>query len=76
MNEIIKKDYRNFVITKETIQNINSHPKLYIGSPIRIQMGRIYTNEEFAKRSDEVLSRELPGGQKKTLRKVFKRKRK
>ncbi len=42
-------------------------------------MGKLYTTEEFTKRSNEVLSRELPGGEKKgqnhILKKLLKPKR-
>lgn len=70
---ILRKDFPKLVVTEQTIENIKKHPEFYQGAPVRVQMGRIYTNEEFAQRSDEVLSRELPGGEKKnTLKRLFR----
>lgn len=33
---------------------------MYTESPIRIQMGNIYTTEEFREKSDDILSRPMP----------------
>lgn len=75
--DILEKDYSNPVVTKKAIENIKRYPQFYIGTSVRFQMGKIYTNEEFSQRSDEVLSRELPGVEKMhVLRKVFKPKKK
>ncbi|MBR1377092.1 MAG: hypothetical protein IJ565_04715 [Bacilli bacterium] len=70
---IYEKDYPNLVITEDTIKDIKNHSRFYMNVPIKVQMGKIYTNEEFQKRSDKILSRELPGGKKSfVLKRVFK----
>lgn len=73
---ILESSYRKPVITKETLKSIRRHPEFYTESPVRTQIGKIYTNKEFAQKSDDVLSRKLPGEEKKLiLRKVFKSKK-
>lgn len=69
----IEKEYPKLVINEKTIEGIKRHPEFYLGAPVRFQMGKIYKDGEFEKRSDEVLSRELPGGEEKpsVLKKLF-----
>lgn len=83
--DILEQDYKYLVITEETREqikkNIEKYPRFYVGAPVRIIMGKIYTDEEYEKRRDEVLSRELPGGEpekvkESILRKILGRKRK
>ncbi len=69
---ILEEDYPNLVITEDTIEDIKNHHEFYINVPVKVQMGKIYTNEEFQKRSDEILSKELPGSEKNhVLKRVF-----
>lgn len=56
---ILEQEYKTPVITEETIKNIISHPRFFRGH-VRTAMGRLYTNEEFKKRSDEILAKEMP----------------
>ena len=55
---ILEQEYKTPVITEETIKNIISHPRFFRGH-MRTAMGRLYTNEEFKKRSDEILAKEM-----------------
>ena len=55
---ILEQEYKTPVITEETIKNIISHPRFFRGH-VRTAMGRLYTNEEFKKRSDEILAKEM-----------------
>lgn len=74
----LEKNYYVPVITEKTIEGIKRHPKFYLGAPVRVKMGKIYKTGEFEKRSDEVLSRELPGGEDKkpSLKRLFVSKKK
>lgn len=56
---ILEQEYKTTVITEETIKNIISHPRFFRGY-VRTAMGRLYTNEEFKKRSNEILAKEMP----------------
>ena len=56
---ILEQEYKTPVITEETIKNIISHPRFFRGH-VRTAMGRLYTNEEFKKRSNEILAKEMP----------------
>ena len=61
-------------ITEETKEHIKKHPDMYTECPSKVQMGNIYTDEEFKERSDRVLSAELPGEENsKVLKKVLKK---
>ncbi len=72
--EILFKDYPSLHITEETRQAILEHPELHSGLSVRTRMGRIYTDEEWERRREEVLSRPLPGGEEKSPTLVKKRK--
>lgn len=75
-NKRIETSYGKLNITHATIDSIKRYPRMYTRSPIRTRMGRIYTNEEFRNRSDEVLSKRLPGEEKvSVLKRIFKRKK-
>ena len=56
---ILEKEYPNLNITQKTINEILKHPKFFRGH-VRTFMGKIYTNDDFKKRSDSVLSKKLP----------------
>ena len=56
---ILEQEYKTPVITEETIKNIISYLRFFRGH-VRIIMGRLYTNEEFKKRSNEILEKEMP----------------
>lgn len=57
--EILEKEYQMPKIDEKTIEGILSHPKFFRGH-VRTAMGKLYTTDEFKKRSDEVLGRKLP----------------
>ena len=63
--EVLEAEYPEPIITEETIADIKSHPELYVGAPVKTATGRIYTTEAFEKRSEELLSKELPLGSNK-----------
>ncbi len=73
MSNILEKEYPELNITKKTIENIRKHPQLYQNVPVRVAMGKIYTTEEFQKRSDKILSTPLPGGKPAVLRRQRKK---
>jgi len=76
--KILEADYPKFVVTEQTRKDVLEHPQRYTGCDVRIRMCKFYTDEEYKKRVEEVLSRPLPGeekGPKKILR-IFKRKKK
>lgn len=68
---ILEKNYKSPIVTKETIENMKRYSQFYTGGSVRVQMGQIYTSEEFSKRSDEILSKKLPTEEEHILRKVF-----
>jgi len=55
---ILEQEYKSPVITEETIKNIINHPRFFRGH-VRTAMGKLYTNDEFKKRSDEILAKEM-----------------
>lgn len=67
---IMNLEYSHFQITEETRQNVLNHPERHLNCPLRVFMGRIYTDEEWETRSKEMLSRELPGGEKLPVKKI------
>ncbi len=68
MNNILEKEYPELNITEEILKNIKNHPSLYSSAPVKTFMGKIYTTEEFQKRSDEVLAMSLPGSENRVLK--------
>ena len=53
------KKFKRFQITQRIIEDIKKHPSLYLRVPLKTQMGKIYTDEEFEMRSDRVLKKEI-----------------
>lgn len=73
-----KKDYLfeefpEFKVTEETRKDVIENPQKYSGCDIRIRMGKFYTDEEYQRKIEEGLSRELPG-QKKLCKRIIERK--
>lgn len=56
--EILKTDYPPLKITKEVVKENKGKSKFT--RHIKTFRGDVYTDEEFNKRSDKVLERELP----------------
>lgn len=59
LNEIIDRDFGELKITKDNKDEIIKNAQRYGGS-VRMQMGLFYTNEEYEKYREKVLSKLLP----------------
>lgn len=70
---ILFTPYKPLKITEETRRAILEHPELHSGLSVRARMGKIYTNEEWEQRREEVLSKPLPGDEKKGYTRKRKR---
>ena len=75
-NDILEKGYKTPKITEKTIENIKKYPRMYVGCPVRVCMGRIYTTKEFADMSDKVLSKGMPDGKKDTKTRILRKNKK
>lgn len=56
---LLEKNYIQPDITQKTIDGILHHPQFFRGH-VRTSVGKLYTGDEFAKRSNEVLAKKLP----------------
>jgi len=65
--DILFQDFPELHITEETRQAILEHPELHSGLSVRARIGKIYTDEEWEQRREEVLSRPLPGEEKTSV---------
>lgn len=74
--DILEQEYGELVITEKTRESIKKHSEFYVNSPVKVATARIYTNEEFQKKSDEILKQELPKGKTLALKKILKPKKK
>lgn len=54
-----EKGYSNPNIVKKTIAGILRHPTFFRGH-VRTSIGKIYTSDEFKKRSDKILGKKMP----------------
>jgi len=72
------EDFPEFKVTEETRKDVIENPQKYSSCDVRIRMGKFYTDEEYEKRVEEVLSRPLPGEEKqpKKILRIFKRNKK
>ena len=71
--EIIFADYKPIKITEETRQYVLAHPEKHLNCPVRVRMGKFYTDKEWEEYSRKSLKRKLPGAPKKL---IFKKKEK
>ena len=71
---ILDKEYEPLKITEETRREVLEHPEKYADCPARIRMGLFYTDEEYEKYVDEVLSKPLPGTEERGKRLTFNKK--
>ena len=69
--EIIDMNYPPLKITEETRRKVLENPRWHLNCPVRIRMGKFYTDEEWEKRENKVLSMKLPGYR----RRLFNRKK-
>lgn len=58
------EDFPGFKVTEETRKNVIENPQKYSSCDVRIRMGKFYTDEEYQRKIEEGLSRELPGQKK------------
>lgn len=63
--DIIFTDYKPLVITEETRQYVLAHPERHLNCPVRIRMGKFYTDKEYEKYVSRSLKRKLPGTPKR-----------
>ena len=56
---ILEQAYPSLNITQKTIDGILKRPSFYRGH-VRTSIGKIYTTDEFKKRSDAVLGKRMP----------------
>lgn len=73
---ILFQDFEPVRVTEATRQHVLEHPEMYQNCPPRIREGKFYTDEEYEKRAEEVLSTPLPGGDDKGFAFTKKDKRK
>lgn len=57
--KIIDQAYPSLNITQKTIDGILRRPSFYRGH-VRTSIGKIYTTDNFKKRSDDVLGKRMP----------------
>lgn len=53
------EDFPEFKVTEETRKDVIENPQKYSGCDVRIIMGKFYTDEEYQRKIEEGLSREL-----------------
>ena len=75
--EILETDYRNIIITNKTKENIIKHHKLNYRLPVKVFMGKFYTDDEYNKKRDNAFNTPLPGDEKgfQKVKKLFNRKK-
>lgn len=56
---VLDVPYKTPIITKGTLKVTTSHPRFFRGH-VRTSLGKLYTNEEFKERSNNILAKELP----------------
>lgn len=67
------EDFPEFKVTEETRKDVIENPQKYSSCDVRIRMGKFCTDEEYQRKIEVGLSRELPG-QKKLCKRRTKRK--
>lgn len=67
------EDFPEFKVTEQTRKDVIANPQKYSSYDVRIRMGKFYTDEEYQRKIEEGLSRELPG-QRKLCKRRIKRK--
>lgn len=73
---ILFQDFEPVKVTEATRQHVLDHPEMYQNCPPRIREGKFYTDDEYEKRAEEVLSTPIPGGDDKGIAFTKKDKRK
>ena len=67
------EDFPEFKATEETRKDVIENPQKYSNCDVRIKMSKFYTDEEYKRKIEDGLSKELPG-QDKLLKRRIKRK--
>lgn len=57
---IFEIPYKKMKITEETKKFVIEHPELHSRCPVRIRLGKFYTDEEYEKYREKTLNRKLP----------------
>ena len=57
---IMRLDYQPIKITEETRQYVKDYPEKHLECPPRVFMGKFYTDKEWEKTTEKILSKELP----------------
>lgn len=73
---ILFQDFEPVKVTEATRQHVLDHPEMYQNCPTRIREGKFYTDDEYERRAEEVLSTPQPGGDDKGIAFTKKDKRK
>ena len=73
---ILFQDFEPVKVTEATRQHVLEHPEMYQNCPPRIREGKFYTDDEYERRAEEVLSTPLPGEDDKGIAFTKKDKRK
>lgn len=58
---INNETFKSIKITEEMKKDVLEHPERYINCPLKVRMGKFYTDEEYEKRAEKVLNSPLPG---------------
>ena len=67
------EDFPEFKVTEETRKDVIKNPQKYSSCGARIRMGNFYTDEEYQKKIEERLNRELPGQKTLCKRKIIRK---
>lgn len=69
---IMELEYPEVKITDATIRYVLEHPERHMNCPVRVFTAKFYTDEEWEKRSNELLSNGLPGDEKPPVKKLIR----
>ena len=75
--KILQTNYKNITITNKTKENIIKHHKLNYRLPVKVFMGKFYTDDEYNQKIDNAFNTPLPGEEKRIqkVKSIFKRKK-
>lgn len=57
---VISRQFPKLKVTKKLRDDIKAHPLSYYNCDVRIRLGLFYTEEEWEKKRDKILSKKLP----------------
>ena len=57
---VISRPFPKLKVTKKLRDDIKAHPLSYYNCDVRIRLGLFYTEEEWDKTRDKILSKKLP----------------